>query len=328
MKTINQDIEQQNIKQFYLLYGAEDYLKRQYKDKLVTALIDPSDNMNFEAVDGSGINLQSIFDLGETLPFFSDHRVIVIENSGLFKKAPEDIEKRFEAFPDTTYVIFVEKEVDKRSRFYKWIAKAGYASEMDTPDEKMLITWVKGLCKAEGKTIDENAIYYFVEHMGTDMLLLKNELEKLFCYECDSPRISIDSIKNVCVNQATDKMFDMLDAIGMHNQEKALRLYRDLLALKEPAMRVLHMLTRHYHILMEISVLSKEGKNNKDIAAACKIPPFSVKKYAGQAAGYSFEQLRNMVEQCQVIDQKIKTGGIQDVVGVELLIVEFSNSVK
>ena len=235
------------------------------------------------------------------------------------------MEKHFESFSDTTYVIFVEKEVDKRNRLFKWISKVGYVSEMDTPDEKMLITWVKGLCKSEGKAIDDNAIYYFVEHMGTDMLLLKNELEKLFSYEYENNRITIDSIKEVCINHATDKMFDMLDAIGSRNQEKALRLYRDLLTLREPAMRVLYMLTRHYHILMEISALSKEGKENKDIAAACKIPPFSVKKYAAQANQYTFQQLRDMVEQCQLIDQKIKTGGIQDVVGVELLIVEFSS---
>lgn len=324
MKNINHDIETKAIKQFYLLYGAEDYLKRQYKDKLVGALVDPEDNMNLNYFEGSGMNLQNILDIGETLPFFADNRVIVLENSGLFKKSPEDIEKKIENFPDSTHVIFVEKEVDKRNRLYKWIGKNGYVSEMNTPDEKMLIAWVKGLCKTEGKQIDEAAIFYFVEHMGTDMLLLKNELEKLFCYQLDKERITIDDIREVCISQATDKMFDMLDAIGSRNQEKALLLYRDLLALREPAMRILYMLTRHFHILMQISLLAAEGKDNKAMASICGIPPFSVKKYAAQAGRYSYEKLRRMVEKCQVTDQGIKTGMVQDIVGVELLIIEFS----
>jgi len=188
----------------------------------------------------------------------------------------------------------------------------------------MLITWVKGLCRAEGKQIEDSAIFYFVEHMGTDMLLLKNELEKLFCYRYDSERITVEDIREVCVSQASDKMFEMLDAIGMHNQDKALLLYHDLLALREPAMRVLYMLTRHFHILMQMSALMSEGKDNKGMAAACGIPPFSVKKYAAQAGKYSYETLKSMVEKCQATDQGIKTGMVQDVVGVELLIVEFS----
>lgn len=280
--------------------------------------------MNLNYFEGSGMNLQDVLDIGETLPFFADNRVIVLENSGLFKKAPEDIEKKIAGFPDSTYVIFVEKEVDKRNRLYKWIGKAGYASEMNTPDEKMLIAWVKGLCRAEGKQIDEAAIFYFVEHMGTDMLLLRNELEKLFCYQMDKERITIDDIREVCISQATDKMFDMLDAIGSRNQEKALLLYHDLLALREPAMRILYMLTRHFHILMQISLLTAEGKDNKTMASICGIPPFSVKKYAAQAGRYSYEKLRGMVEKCQATDQGIKTGMVQDIVGVELLIIEFS----
>lgn len=324
MKTINQDIEKKEIKQFYLLFGAEDYLKRQYRDKLAEALVDTEDTMNYNYFEGNNFQLQAVLDIGETLPFFTDKRVLVLENSGLFKKAPEEIEKRLEQFPDSTHVIFVEKEVDKRSRLYKWIGKHGYASELNTPDEKMLITWVKGLCRAEGKQIEDSAIFYFVEHMGTDMLLLKNELEKLFCYRYESERIMVEDIREVCVSQASDKMFEMLDAIGVHNQDKALLLYHDLLALREPAMRVLYMLTRHFHILMQMSVLMSEGKDNKGMAAACGIPPFSVKKYAAQAGKYSYERLKNMVEKCQATDQGIKTGMVQDVVGVELLIVEFS----
>lgn len=324
MKTINQDIEKNEIKQFYLLFGTEDYLKRQYRDKLAKALVDTEDTMNYNYFEGNNFQLQAVLDIGETLPFFAEERVLVLENSGLFKKTPEEIEKRLEQFPDSTHVIFVEKEVDKRSRLYKWIGKHGYASEMNTPDEKMLITWVKGLCRAEGKQIEDSAIFYFVEHMGTDMLLLKNELEKLFCYRYDSEKITEEDIREVCVSQASDKMFEMLDAIGVHNQDKALLLYHDLLALREPAMRVLYMLTRHFHILMQISVLMSEGKDNKGMAAACGIPPFSVKKYAAQAGKYSYERLKSMVEKCQATDQGIKTGMVQDVVGVELLIVEFS----
>lgn len=323
MKNINQDIQSGQIKGCYLLFGKEDYLKHQYRDKLIQALADVEDNMNVTRFQGNGLQVQELLDIANTLPFFAPQRVIVVENTTLFKKTPEDFEKQLETLPDTTHILFVESEVDKRNRLYKWVSKNGYACEMNTPDEKMLLSWIKGLCKAEGKNMDDTAIFYFVEHMGTDMLLLRNELEKLFCYKYGDAHITIEDVENVCVSQATSKLFAMLDAIGTHNRNQALPLYRDLLALREAPIGILRMLLRHFNILMQVSALGKDGKNNKEIAAICAVPPFSVKKYASQAATYRFERLQDMVEQCQDTEQQIKAGQVKDIVGVELLIVGF-----
>ena len=174
MKEINEDIKKGELKQFYLLCGVEDYLKIQYKDKLVKALVDETDQMNYHYFEGSGTSALKVMELAETLPFFSGHRVIVLENSGWMKKSPEDLEKKLEGLPGSTHLIFVEKEIDKRSKLYKWISKNGYVSEMNTPDEKMLLTWVKSMCKAEGKQMEDSSIFYLVEHMGTDMFLLRH----------------------------------------------------------------------------------------------------------------------------------------------------------
>ncbi len=324
MKKINQDVKNEEFCRFYLLYGEEDYLKRQYRDKLANAIVKEDDQLNRSYYEGKGIVLEQVLELGDTMPFFAERRLIILENTGFFKKTPEDLERKMEELPSSTYMLFVEKEVDKRSRLYKWIGKHGYTSEMKTPDEKTLIRWVQNLCGEENKQMGEPAIYYMVEHMGTDMLLLKNEMEKLFAYCYDREEITISDIQQVCISQAEDRIFEMLDAIGSRNQKKALLLYHDLLALKEPAMRVLYMLTRHYHILMQVSGLMGEGKDFKTIASVCKIPPFSVKKYAAQTKAYSFDALKQIVEKCQETDQGIKTGKIQDTVGMELLIVELS----
>ncbi|MCM1499563.1 MAG: DNA polymerase III subunit delta [Clostridium sp.] len=324
MKEISRQIESNEMKQFYLLSGSEDYLKLQYRDKLVKALADLEDNMNYNYFEGNHIDLQEVLDLGETLPFFAENRVIVWENSGLFKKAQDNLTDRLEKLPDSTYIIFVEKDLDGRNRLYKWIGEKGYTADLSTPDEKMLGRWVRSLCREEGKQIDEEAVAYFLGHMGSDMLLLKNELEKLFSYKQDSDTINMEDIREICVSQAQDTLFKMLDEVGNHNQQKALLLYHDLLALREPALRILAMLTRHLRILMQISAMTAEGKDNRSLAAASGIPPYFVSKYASQADRYSHKELRNMVERCQEIDHSIKTGRIQGNVGVELLIVEFS----
>ena len=324
MDTMNKQLKSGELLHVYLLYGEESYLKKQYRDKLTDALISKEDTMNYNYFEGNKTDVSNVADLGATLPFFSEHRVLVLENTGWFKKAPEDIENRIGEFPDSTYMIFVENEVDKRNRLYKWVAKNGYASELKTPTGSMLIKLVTKNSKDDGKQIDVETIRFLVTHMGSDMMMLRNELDKLFAYCQDKAEITIDDVKAVCISQAVEKLYKMIDAISEKNQKDALSLYHDLLVLREPAMRILFNLTRHFKGLMELSAMTSTSYTNKELAGLCGIQEFAVKKSRAQAGNYTYEQLRNMVELCQTTDYSIKTGKVSDVVGVELLIVGFS----
>ena len=85
MRTIDEDIKNQKYKTAYLLYGEEAYLKKQYKDKLKSALWTEGDTMNAAFYQGKETNPKELIDLGETMPFFADHRLILVEDSGFFK---------------------------------------------------------------------------------------------------------------------------------------------------------------------------------------------------------------------------------------------------
>ena len=81
MKSLNEDIKSGTFKQAYLLYGEEAYLKKQYKDKITAAMFPDGDRMNYAYYEGKGINPGELIDLAETMPFFADRRLIVVENS-------------------------------------------------------------------------------------------------------------------------------------------------------------------------------------------------------------------------------------------------------
>ena len=84
MQRLNEDIKTGQLKNLYLLYGEEAYLRRQYRDRLKTAIIG-EDTMNYHYFEGKDISVGEIIDLAETMPFFADRRLIVLENSNLFK---------------------------------------------------------------------------------------------------------------------------------------------------------------------------------------------------------------------------------------------------
>ncbi len=326
MKSLNEDLKTGNFKQVYLLLGEENYLKKQYKDRLTKALISDGDTMNYAYYEGKGIDVKEIIDLSETMPFFSERRLIVIENSGFFKNATAELAEYMKEIPETTYFIFVETELDKRGKMFKAVKDKGRIVELARQDEKTLVRWIYGNVKKEGKQIAESTIYYLLSKCGTDMENLQKEMEKLFCYTLNNDVINMEDIDAICTTQITNEIFDMVNAVAEKKQKRALDRYYDLLALKEPAMRILYLLSRQFRLLMEVKEMAGEGYDKKTIASKAGLHPYAVGKYIEQSRSFSQEELRKILEESVDIEERVKTGRLGDVLAVELFIVKYSSN--
>ena len=177
MKSLNEDIKTGQFKNAYLLFGEEDYLKKQYKNRLTKAMLPEGDTMNYAYYEGKGIPVAEVIDLAETMPFFAERRLIVIENSGFFKNATPELADYIKTMPETASFLFVETEVDKRGKIYKAVKDKGRVVELGRQDEKTLILWIAGLIKKEGKKVQESTVRYLISKVGTDMENLEKEME-------------------------------------------------------------------------------------------------------------------------------------------------------
>ena len=324
MKTIDNDIKMGQLKNVYLLYGTEDYLKRQYRDKLKQALVEPDDTMNFSAYEGKDINPKELIDLSETLPFFKEKRMILVENSGFFKNSCDDLAEYMSQVPESTCFVFVEEEVDKRSKLFKAASRAGSAIEFETPKEDMLVRWILGRIQREGKKITQSVMQLFLSKTGSDMENIDKELEKLICYTLDKTEIAAADVEAICTGQTENKIFEMIDAISAKNQKKALDLYYDLLALKEAPMRILFLIARQFQNLLLIKSMSAKGYPAVSIAKTAGMPSFAVQKNLRQAGAFKINQLKEAIEDCGQAEEDVKTGRMADQLAVELLIVKYS----
>ena len=239
----------------------------------------------------------------------------------IFQKSPEDLAAYLGELPETTYFIFMEEEVDKRGKMYKQVKKFGSVVEFKRQTDAVLMQWILGKLKKENKRITRPVMELFLDKTGTDMELITQELEKLLCYTMEKDVIEAADVEAICANQINGKIFDMVDAIGRKEQKKALDLYYDLLMLKEPAMRILYLVTRHFQILMQLRDMTGKGFDNKQMAAKAGVPEFAVRKYLGQAKSFSLAQLEEIVRASVQTDENIKTGQMADQLAVELLII-------
>ena len=158
MKKLWEEIKTGNLSRCYIFYGTEQYLKKQYENRLRQEFLnDIAGDMNISIFNGEA-DVNSIIDAAETMPFFADKRLILVKDSKLFKVGrkndSEEIADYIEKIPQSTCLVFIEDEVDKRGKLYKVAAKAGRGVEFKTPEEKELIVWAQKQLKRSGVDID------------------------------------------------------------------------------------------------------------------------------------------------------------------------------
>lgn len=325
MKSLNEDLKSGQFKNIYLLYGDEAYLKKIYKDRFTKAMLPEGDTMNYAYYEGKGINPKEVIDLAETMPFFAERRLIVLKNTGFFKNSASEMADYMGEVPDTTYFLFIENEIDKRSKMYKAVKNKGRIVELPFQDETTLKKWILGFVKKENKKITEKALNHFLGKVGTDMENIQKELEKVFCYTLNQDEITIDDIDAVCVTQITNRIFDMVHAVADRKTEEALELYYDLVALKEPPMRILFLMTREFRLLLQVKELVKQGFDRKEVASKAGLHPFAAGKYMEQSRSFKTADLREIMEESARLEEAVKTGRITDALSVEVFIISIGN---
>lgn len=320
MKQLAQDIKSGNFKPVYLIYGEEAFLKKSYKNRMKEAMVG-DDTMNFHYFEGKGIDLKEIISLADTMPFFGDRRLILMEDSGLFKgSGAESLVEYLPQMPDTTCILFVESEVDKRNRLYKKVKDIGYAAEMVRQDVKQLSAWAGGILAKEGKKITGRTMELFLSKTGDDMENIRMELEKLISYTMGRDVITDQDVEEICTIRVTNKIFEMVAAIVNRKTRTAMDLYEDLLTLKEPPMRILFLIARQFNQILQVKELMAQGMDRGSIASKLKMQPFVVGKVMPQARTFSREQILSYVSLCVDAEEAVKTGRLNERLAVELLI--------
>ncbi len=325
MKRIAQDIKSGQFSHLYLLCGEEAYLRRQYRDKLRAALVPAEDTMNCSVYSGKDINAGEVVDLAGTMPFFAERRVIIIENSGWLKNGNDQFLALVKAIPDTTYLILVEEETDKRSKLYKAVTANGYAALCEIQDEATLRKWVMGLLKKENKQITPDALSLLLDKTGTNMENIRREVEKLVCYKYYDEGITASDVEELCIVQIQNQIFDMVEEVAQKRQKQALGLYYNLLALKEAPMKILALIARQFNMLLQVKEMKSKGYHESDIARQTGLNPYYLKKkYIPQAAQFRQAQLETALKACVEAEEAVKTGRMPDLLSVELIIVSLS----
>lgn len=321
MLRLDKELKNNEISKYHLIYGEERYMVRYYKNKLIRKLSQPDDEMNCVFFKDRTMSTSDVAEAGQILPFFAERRLLVVEDSFFFNNSCDMLDYLKE-FPETTYVVFVERKIDKRNRLYKWVNENGCVTECRHQSERKLKQWIAGYVKMAGKVISAPAVELLLVRIGIDMEHLSNELEKCIGYVGDRTTIEREDVDIVSTGVAVSKVFDMIDAVAEKDRGKTLRLYDDLLANKESPMAIISLFSRHINILLRVKQCMERGVGKAEMARKCDVPPFTVPKYKKQASMFTEDQLFDMLDARMDYEEEFKTGRLSDQVAVEMFLIQ------
>ena len=321
MRKVNADVKNKDFAPVYLIFGDESYLRENYRNSLLKALVTPGDTLNYNSFSGDGIDPREIVSLAVTLPFMAEHRVIYIKDSGFFKKAAEKITEYIEDPSPTTVVIFEESAIDKNTRAYKAVHKAGYDVEAKKYDEEKLPDWIAANFKRNGKKVSRETVDLLIERAGRDMSSLDAEIKKVSSFAGDRDSVTSEDVKKLVTRSPSYSVFQMIDAIGDRKLNTAIGIYYDMMVEQQNVYGVFSLIARQFRIMLSVSDMMKQGVDPAEIAEAVHVSYKQVFRYSKQAKKFPRAKMVRAIDECVRAPREIAQGKLDKNAAVELLII-------
>ena len=324
MKELEKEIQKNDFRTAYLIYGPEDFLRQKCKKRLIEAL-GGQEGPNFTYREGPGTDEEEIRLLAGTVPFLAEKRLILLENTGWAKKGGgQALAGDLESLPESTVLVLVEKEADAKSPLFQAVKALGRCIACEPLGESDIKRSLKAFFEEAGYTIDGQSLEYFLSRCGTDLATLSTEREKLLAYCRDSKRIRPEDIDAITHQTLRDRIFDMVDAMAAGKPREAFRLYEDLRALKEPPAKILGLILSQATRLYVLREMDERGLNQKEMAEITRYHPYVIKKSMAACRAFPSAVWRQKWEQLLSYEQAFRSGKMQDSIAVELALVEMS----
>jgi DNA polymerase-3 subunit delta len=287
------------------LTGSNFYLLKRRMDELVDRFAAKYGELALEKIDAEEADPQAVLDAVQSLPFLAERKMVVVRNLGANKTASGQIEQIIGSAGNTTDIIFYEPSPDKRTAYFKVLKSQTQLEEFNEMDAHMLAKWLAAEAKTQGGELSLADANYLVERVGSNQEQLANELEKLVTYE---PKVSRENIDLLTEKTPQSKVFDLLDAAFGGNKNRALELYAEQRAQKVEPQAIMAMMAWQLKLL----ALAKTAgdKSSQQIAKDAGLSPYPLSKAQNLARKIHDNQLKNMIAEALVIDEKGKSTGI------------------
>ncbi|HOL17029.1 MAG TPA: DNA polymerase III subunit delta [Bacillota bacterium] len=336
----------------YLFYGEETFLGKDLLQLLTATFLGEDSFFGLEKVEGDSLSLSEAVQRLTGGNLFAPRQLLVVErpsylapprsgrpdaakgeekgeeveDSGqsarIEKESLEQLERfmaRESAASPQNIIVFVCPTVDRRKKIFKLIDSKGLTVDCSPLNREDLARWIRERVALSGKTIARDALEQLLWSGSGDLWHLATELDKYITYLDETQNtITGEVVELLYAGDTQGNVFNLADALGEGNLNRALNLLQQLLERREKPLQIFFMLARHFRLLLAAWEARRENITPNTFANEEKLQPFVAKKLYQQVSGYSQAALEAILLALQSIDRSIKTGAIDPQSALEL----------
>ena len=355
----------------YLIYGDDEFLVTSRAREIIDGLIPEEDRtLGLETIDGRAETvavaaeaLEKCLEAVNTLGFFTARKVVWLRDATCFAEnvigKSETVKTRADrlgstiknGLPPEVVLVISSPAVSKRYAFYKACKAAGEIEEFSVSEkayvaEKQAASYLGEVLRKAGIKMAPDVSALFLEKAGTDSRQTVNEVEKLSLYLGERKQATLDDVRAITCSSRGALAWDLADAVGQRETERALTVLRQLLFQRESSVGLIMALGSRIRDLLlyreaqdrgwlkvrkegyrdvvdwnglpaDMEEVMSEGLNRDPR----KVHPFRAGLLARQARKYTMRELRRCQRAILRAHEQIVSSSKPDSIVLELLLV-------
>jgi len=317
-----------------LIYGNESYLLNQALQKRIKQLVNVQDTMNTVFYDASNnaFSILKVIEEAQTLPFFSDHKVLVIQNClfltrGVNLKDNEmsELILHLSRPIETCTIIFMHDNdnLDTQKKITKKLLELCEVDHVKKLETNEFRKFLVGLLKERNIKMSSDAFEEFLKRMDNNMSITYHESEKLALYAKD---INLDDVEALISRPLDNEAFHLVNALMDKNLKQALHIYNDMMILNMEPLSFSGLIASQLRLLYQVASLDKEGYHRQEminkLSPANNVNVYRLNRMLSLARQTTPERILCILNYLASYDHRSKLGLVDKKFGFELFLIE------
>jgi DNA polymerase-3 subunit delta len=296
----------------YVLIGDEVFFRDRCRAAVIQHLVAPDlREFSLYDLDLSDVSIVEILDRAQTPSLMAPFQVFFIRGvknlytRGSHKEEFAAIETYCKNPNPNALLVFVAdhlsipadvrrmemQDKDRYDRIRETLGEYCGIIELGRVDEGDGICWVVESGQAQGVKVEQDAARELVDSLGSDMMLIGNELEKLILYVGEKKRITLGDVETMVLSAKQRSFYELTDAISAKDRSRALAVLDAILSTgdgDDASIGHIYMLAKTFRQMLVI--LEKNVRDSRAIWQALwqgfRVPPFAAEDIIRQARRY------------------------------------------
>ncbi len=263
------DFEPDKLDSVILLYGKENFLKKQFVDKI--KYLTPE---GFHFLWGDETTLERLKETFSSSSLFSSGETVVLWNledflKNLNKNSTLEFLKLAKAvsLPNRLILVSTKDKLPKKEP-YKTLLEISEVIVSPPLTSRAFMVSVKKKIKRENLSIDDETLLYLVSKLKNDLYYTKQEVEKLLLFAKDKKHITKEDIDIVVVPAIEDNVFQFVEKFFSKDKE-SVKILRELIETSHHPFEIQSLLLTYLNRILMYKEL--KGKNQSEDTIFSKI---------------------------------------------------------